>query len=66
MIKEEIMENKLRKSHDSMVFGVCSGFAEYFNIDATLIRLLLVFFTLLGGSGFLFYIIAAIVMRPAI
>ncbi|MBN2794028.1 MAG: PspC domain-containing protein [Clostridia bacterium] len=60
------MENKLRKSNDKMVLGVCSGIAEYFNMDATVVRLLLVLFTILGGSGLLFYIIAAIVMRPAI
>lgn len=61
------MNNTLRKSNqDSVIFGVCGGLAEYFNIDATLVRLILVGFTILGGSGFLIYIIAALVMRTSI
>lgn len=58
---------KLYKSEaDKMLFGVCGGVAEYFHIDSTLVRIALVFFTFLGGSGILLYIIAAIVMphRP--
>ena len=58
---------KLYKSEtDKMLFGVCGGIAEYLRIDSTLIRIALVFFTFLGGSGILLYIIAAIVMphRP--
>ena len=58
---------KLYKSEtDKMLFGVCGGVAEYFHIDATMVRIALVFFTFLGGSGILLYIIAAIVMphRP--
>ena len=58
------METKrLTKSDDNRVLcGVCGGIAEYFNIDATLVRLAWVAFTCLGGSGILAYIIAAIVM----
>ena len=57
------MENKLYKSSlDKKICGVCGGFAEFFGIDATLIRLLVVLFTLAGGSGILFYIVAALIM----
>ena len=45
--------------------GVCGGIAEYFGIDSTIVRLILVIFCLVGGSGILFYIIAAIVMPEA-
>ena len=58
---------KLYKSAtDKKIAGVCGGIAEYFNVDATLIRLAWVLFGLLGGSGLLAYIIAAIIMpdRP--
>jgi len=58
---------KLYKSEtDKMLTGVCGGIAEYFNIDSTLVRIGLVFFTFCGGSGILLYIIAAIAMphRP--
>ena len=57
------MPKKLYKSQDNrMICGVCGGIAEYFNIDATLVRLIAVFLGLSGGSGVLFYIIAAIVI----
>ncbi|MBD8996005.1 MAG: PspC domain-containing protein [Oscillospiraceae bacterium] len=60
-------EKKLYKSStDKKLAGVCGGIAEYFNIDSTLVRLGWVLFSLLGGSGLLAYIIAAIIMpdRP--
>ena len=56
-------EKKLYKSStDKKLAGVCGGIAEYFNIDSTLVRLGWVLFSLLGGSGLLAYIIAAIIM----
>ena len=57
------MSKKLYKSNiDKKICGVCGGIAEYFDIDSTVVRLLLVLFSLCGGSGILAYIIAAIVM----
>lgn len=47
---------------DKKLCGVCAGIAEYFEIDPTLVRLAWVAFTLLGGSGIIAYIVAAIVM----
>lgn len=56
-------EKKLYKSStDKKLAGVCGGIAEYFNIDSTLVRLGWVVFSLLGGSGLLAYIIAALIM----
>ena len=58
---------KLYKSNTAKkIAGVYGGIAEYFNIDSTLVRLGWVVFSLLGGSGLLAYIIAAIIMpdRP--
>ena len=60
-------EKKLYKSStDKKLAGVYGGIAEYFNIDSTLVRLGWVLFSLLGGSGLLAYIIAALIMpdRP--
>lgn len=57
------MEHRLYKStKNKMVNGVCGGIAEYFGIDPTLIRLGWVLLCAMGGSGFLAYIIAAIIM----
>ena len=60
-------EKKLYKSStDKKLAGVCGGIADYFDIDPTLVRLGWVLFSLLGGSGLLAYIIAALIMpdRP--
>ncbi len=54
---------KLVKSNQNrFICGVCGGIAQYFNIDATIIRLIWVAFCLAGGSGVLAYVIAAIIM----
>lgn len=61
------MSKRLYKSNENkMIDGVCGGIAEYFNIDPVLVRLGWVAFCLLGGSGVLAYIIAAIIIprRP--
>ena len=58
-----MMKKRLYKDHsDKKLCGVCSGIAKYFGIDPTLVRLALVLFCVLGGSGVLAYIIFAIVM----
>ena len=58
-----MMKKRLYKDHrDKKICGVCSGIAKYFDIDPTIVRLALVLFCLLGGSGILAYIICAIVM----
>jgi phage shock protein C len=57
------MEKKLYKSNQNkMLDGVCGGIAEYFGIDPTVVRLLWVLFSLMGGCGILAYIIAAIII----
>jgi len=57
------MAKRLYKSNTNKVIsGVCGGISEYFNIDPTLVRLGMVFFSLWGGSGIVAYIIAALIM----
>ena len=59
------MEKRLYKSiENKMIDGVCAGIAEYLNLDPTLVRLLWVVFCAMGGSGFLAYIVAAIIIPP--
>ena len=53
-----------RSESNSMLCGVCAGIAEYFNLDPTLIRLAWALFCVLGGSGVLAYILAAIIIPP--
>jgi phage shock protein C len=52
-----------RVSSDKRIAGVCSGLARYFDVDVTLVRLLVVAATLCsGGLGLLAYIAAWIIM----
>jgi phage shock protein PspC (stress-responsive transcriptional regulator) len=58
------MERKLYRSRNQMIAGVCSGIAEYFGLDATLIRVIyaiLSFFSI-GFPGLFLYIILWIIM----
>ncbi len=63
------MGKKLTKSNDKVISGVCSGIAEYFDVDPTLVRVgyaaLSVFSA--GFPGLILYIILAIIMpnKPA-
>ena len=61
-----MVEKRLYRSRENkMLCGVCGGIGEYFNVYATLIRLLFVLFGC-TGSGIVAYIIAAIIIpdRP--
>jgi phage shock protein PspC (stress-responsive transcriptional regulator) len=52
-----------RSMYDKKLGGVCSGLAEYFDADVTLIRLVVVAGTIMSaGLGFLSYIAAWIIM----
>ncbi len=54
---------KLTKSAtDRMICGVCGGVGEYLKIDPTVVRILWVIFSMMGGAGILAYIIAAIII----
>lgn len=61
-VGENKMKNLYRSEDNKVIFGVCGGLGEYFEVDPTLIRLGVVLFSMAGGSGLLAYLIAAIVM----
>lgn len=48
--------------HDKKIAGVCGGFAEYLDLDPTLVRLLWLMMALFVGWGVVAYIVAWIVM----
>lgn len=57
------MENKkLYKSRNKVICGVCSGIAEYFNVDPVLIRVIWAILICCAGTGLLAYIICACIM----
>ena len=47
---------------DKKLAGVCGGLARYFDIDATLVRVVFVLLALFSGGGVLLYIILWLVM----
>lgn len=58
------MNKRLTKSSDRMVAGVCSGIAEYFDIDPTLVRVGYAVLSVFSVTfpGILLYIILCFVM----
>ena len=46
----------------AMLCGVCGGITEYFSIDPSIVRLLWAALVILGGTGILLYLIAAIIL----
>ena len=61
------MENKklYKSNRNKMIDGVCGGIAEYFGIDPTVVRLAVVVLSLMGFSGVIAYILAAIIIPRA-
>jgi phage shock protein C len=63
MFPPPVSRKKLARSRtDKKIGGVCAGFAEYLDVDPTLVRLLWVMFVFFGGWGLIAYLIAWIVM----
>ncbi len=58
------MKKLYRSKTDRQISGVCGGIANYFNIDATIIRLVWAFVSIVstGIPGVLIYIICAFVI----
>ena len=57
------VQKKLALSrHDKKIAGVCGGFAEYLELDPTLVRLLWLMMALVVGWGVVAYLVAWIVM----
>ena len=53
---------RLKRSNEKMVAGVCTGIANYFEIDPTLVRIGFVAFAFAGGSAILAFLIMWIVV----
>ncbi|MBS3163709.1 PspC domain-containing protein [Candidatus Woesearchaeota archaeon] len=54
---------KLTRSKNKVIAGVCSGFAEYLDVDPTLVRVIFSIFTVFSmGMGILIYLTAWMLM----
>ena len=53
-------------SPDRKIAGVCAAFAEYFDLDVTVIRVVWLLVVLCAGTGLLAYLIAWIVIPEGV
>jgi phage shock protein C len=66
MINQNQTSSPIRRLYRSktnrMISGVCSGIADYFNIDAVIVRIIWLFLSFFGGMGIIAYIICLIMI----
>lgn len=63
----EIKTKKLYRSQkDKILFGVCGGLGDYFEIDSTIVRIVFILLTLMSGVGIIAYIIFLLVVSKEI
>lgn len=57
-------KKKLTRSKDKILAGVCGGLAEYFGIDATLVRIIYVLVSIISAAfpGAIVYLILMFIM----
>ena len=51
-----------RSNSNRFITGVCGGLAEYFDIDASIVRIATVILCCISGIGIAAYVVAAVVM----
>jgi phage shock protein C len=57
------MTKKLyRSNRDKIIGGVCGGLADYFEVDVTLVRVIVLVLMFAYGFGILAYILAMIII----
>ncbi len=54
-----------RSRTNNVIAGVCGGYAEYFDVDPVIMRLLFVLLAFFGGSGFLIYFASMLLLPKA-
>ena len=62
------MHKKLYRSvFDRKIAGVCAGFADYFNIDPTIVRIIWAITSLFAFAGIVAYLVCALIIpeKPA-
>ncbi len=57
-----IQRRLMRPRTGRKIAGVCAGFADYFDLDPTLVRLVWLVIVIFGGTGLLAYAIGWIVI----
>ena len=58
--KSKPYKRLFRSKNDRMLWGVCGGLANYFEVDSMLLRVLFVLSAFFGGFGLFLYVVLAI------
>jgi len=58
-------ENRLTRSDDRVIAGICGGIAEYLEVDVMWVRLLFVLLIFASGIGFIIYLVLWFIMPQA-
>ena len=56
------MKRLYRSRKEKILGGVCGGIAEYLDVDPTIVRLMWVLLTLMGGAGVILYLISWLII----
>jgi len=56
------MQKRLKKGRDRILFGVCSGLAEYLDVDPTIVRLIFLIAFVIEPKIIFVYLILAVIM----
>ncbi|MFC1653259.1 PspC domain-containing protein [Patescibacteria group bacterium] len=56
MAKKSSPKRLYRSESSKVLAGVCTGLAEYFDLDPTIVRLFFILATMMGGSGLVAYV----------
>jgi phage shock protein PspC (stress-responsive transcriptional regulator) len=62
---EPVQKRLFRDTENGLLGGVCAGLSHYFNIDVTIVRIIFILLTILGGSGILIYLVLLFVAPEA-
>lgn len=65
LAEDRKIKKMFRNPDDKVLGGVASGLAAYFGVDPTLIRILFVIMTFVGGSGLIAYLILWVITPEA-
>jgi len=63
--QKETTKRLFRDPDNASIGGVCSGLGHYLNLDVVIVRIIFVILFVVGGSGFLIYLILLFVIPEA-
>jgi len=57
----EAIKKFYRSREERIIFGVCGGLSEYFNVDVSIIRVVFILLALTGSFGFWLYLFLTLI-----